>query len=106
MDRLRDKVKELLGTAQYSNLNPSAAKAEDESRASGATNDNILIIVDQAEEYLRALDAENRSVFWKTLKQFRDEINHLYPTLMIISSSYNERRVRKWIKAALLCSLN
>jgi hypothetical protein len=95
MDRLRGKVKELSGSAQHSNQDPSTAKAVDESRVPGATDDNILLIIDQAEDYLRVLDAENRSRFWKTLDQFHNDINQLYPTLMIISSSYNEQRFSK-----------
>jgi hypothetical protein len=95
INQLRDKVKELSGTAQHSNPDPSATKADDESRVPGATDNNILLIIDQAEDYLRVLDAENRSRFWMALGQFHDDINQLYPTLMIISSSYNEHRFSK-----------
>jgi hypothetical protein len=86
LDRLRNKVKELSGTDQHSNLSPSLTKAEIKSKVPSSTGDNILIIIDQAEDYLRVLDDDGRSGFLKTLSQFHDEINQLHPTLMIIAS--------------------
>jgi hypothetical protein len=90
IDQLRGKVKENSGTVPHSKPTPSVVKAEDESRVPGATDNNILLIIDQSEDYLRFLDAENRSRFWTTLGQFHRDINQQYPTLTIVSSSYSE----------------
>jgi hypothetical protein len=106
IDRLKCKVKELSDAAQHSNPDPSPSKDEDESGMPGTTGDNILLIIDQAEEYLRVLDAEGLSQFWETLSRFHHDINQLYPTLVIISSStYNEQRSSKWTKVGLEYSL-
>lgn len=87
LDRLRGKVKDLLGKDQHGKPDPSLTKAENKTKVPGLANANILIIIDQAEDYLRILDDENKSSFWKTLGQFHDDIKQLYPTLMIIASS-------------------
>jgi hypothetical protein len=86
LDRLGGKVKDLSGIDQNGNPDLSLTKAEDESRVLGSTKDNILIIIDQAEEYLRGLDDQTKKSFLETLGQFHDDINQVYPTLMIISS--------------------
>jgi hypothetical protein len=52
LDRLRNKAKELSWTDQHSKLGPSLAKAEIKSKVPSSTGDNILIIIDQAEDYL------------------------------------------------------
>jgi CHAT domain len=86
LDRLRNKVKELSGIDQHSNAYPSPTKVEKKSKVPGSTNDNILIVIDQAEDYLRVLDDDKRSGFLKTLRQFHNDINQQHPTLMIIAS--------------------
>jgi hypothetical protein len=86
LDRLRNKVKELSGIDQNSNPYPSLTKVEKESKVPSSMNDNILIIIDQAEDYLRVLDDNQRLGFMKTLRQFHNDINQQYPTLMIIAS--------------------
>lgn len=107
MDRLKGKVKDISGTDQHSNSDPSLTKAENKSNAPGSTNANILIIIDQAEDFLRVLDDEDKSSFWKTLGQFHDDINQLYPTLMIIASSCKVKDLfSKQTKVSLVYSLN
>lgn len=90
MNRLWCKVNDLSGIDQYSNPDPSPTKAESNSKVSGLTNANILIIIDQAEDYLRLLDNEGKSIFWETLRHFHDDIKQQFPTLMIIASSNRE----------------
>jgi hypothetical protein len=107
MARLRSKVKELSGIDQQSNPDTSATKTENENRVPSLTDSNILLIIDQAEDYLRVLDAKNRSCFWTTLSRFHYDINQLFPTLIIISSSYKvEQPFSKQTEVALVYSLN
>jgi CHAT domain/NACHT domain len=91
---LRDKVIEHVARHNRDDDFPPT-KAEDEDGVSCATVDNILLIIDQAEDYLRVLDADGRLRFWETLSQFHNDINQLYPTLVIVSSSYNQPRHSK-----------
>jgi hypothetical protein len=93
LDCLRDKVIEHVSQHNRDDFPPT--KAEDEDGVSSATVDNILLIIDQAEDYLRVLDADGRLRFWETLSQFHNDINQLYPTLVIVSSSYNQPRHSK-----------
>jgi len=103
--RLRSKVKELSGIDQHSNPDTSATKAENENKVPGSGN--ILLIIDQAEDYLRVLDTKDRSCFWTMLGRFHHNINQLYPTLTIISSSYKvELLDSKQTEVALVYSLN
>jgi tRNA A37 threonylcarbamoyladenosine biosynthesis protein TsaE len=97
LDRIRGKVKQLSDTIQHNNpeLSVIEDEDEDEDRAPIATVDNVLLIIDQAEDYLRAVESENRVRFWEMLSRFHDDINQLYPFLMIVSSSYNEPRHSK-----------
>jgi hypothetical protein len=107
LDQLRDKVKKLLDIDQHGNLDPSQTIAEKHSKVPGSTNANILIIIDQAEDYLRVLNDKNQLGFLKSLSQFHDDINQLYPTLMIIASCCKMKKsFSKQTKASLVCSLN
>ena len=86
LDRLRAKVKELSGTDQQDNPDPSLTKAGHNSKLTGSTKAHILILIDQAEDYLRVLKEDSKLEFFRTLQKFHAGINQLYPTLMIIAS--------------------
>jgi hypothetical protein len=86
LDRLRVKVKELSGTDQQGNPDTSSTKTGRNSKLPGSTKAHILIIIDQAENYLRVLKEDGKSDFFRALHQFHADINQLYPTLMIIAS--------------------
>jgi tRNA A37 threonylcarbamoyladenosine biosynthesis protein TsaE len=95
LDRLRGKVKQLSDTIQHNNPELSVIEDEDEDRSPITTVNNVLLIIDQAEDYLRVVESENRVRFWEMLSRFHHDINQLYPFLMIVSSSYNEPRHSK-----------
>lgn len=86
LDRLKSKVKELSDIDQHSSQYPSQPMVEKRSIISGSMNNNTLIIIDQAEDYLRVLDNDQQSSFMETLSQFHCDINQQHPTLMIIAS--------------------
>jgi hypothetical protein len=107
LDRLRDNVKELSARDQHSNLDPPSTIAEHKSKILSSKKHNVLIIIDQAEDYLRVLTGDSKLDFFRTLRQFHRNINQLHPTLMIIASCCKMKKpFGKQTKVILVYSLN
>jgi hypothetical protein len=104
LDRLRVKVKGLSGIDQQGNPDTFSTKTGHNSKLSSSTKARILILIDQAEGYLRDLKEDSKLDFFRALNQFHADINQSYPTLMIIASCCKMKKpFSKQKEVSLVC---